>query len=152
MTISELLDKAKDKIDVSKLFLLAAAEIDKEKTKDEIFATLYKEIYANHLCDSLCCKMVEHMFKDNEKGKKWTIEQTNDIARKIGVTFSSSTDDYTQYEFWCVMHMMYYDYSDVLRESGLVDPSVFGKLADAYLSDIDAPKGKLVNYFFFVHK
>lgn len=151
MTITELLNKVKDHSDYEKLLILTASEIDKDKTKEEIFTMLYTEIYGDHLCDSLCCKMVEHMYKENEKGKKWTLEQTNDVARKIGVTFSGSTDDYTQYEFWCVMHMMYYDYSDVLKESGIIDPSIFGKMADAYLSDIDAPKGKLVNYFFFVH-
>ena len=136
--------------DKTKLLNILAESIDEENSKIKTFEKLYYEVYENKLCDSFCIKMVEEMHHDNESGKKWSIDQTNEIARKIGISFSS--DSYSQYEFWAVMHMMYYDYHTSIEESGINEPSIYGKLADDYLDDEDSPKGKLVNYFFFVEQ
>lgn len=136
--------------DKSKLLNILAESIDEEKSKIKTFEKLYYEVYAHKLCDSYCVKLVEEMHHGSESGKKWTLDQTNDVARKLGITFS--TDTYSQYEFWAVMHMMYYDYHNTLEESGISDPATFGKMADDFLDDEDAPKGKLVNYFFFIEQ
>ena len=138
--------------DPKKLLSIMAESIDDEDSKIEIFEHLYTDIYGHHLCNKFCMKMVEEMYNNTEKGQKWTVEQTNDLARKIGISFNNSDNDYSQYEFWCTVHMMYYDYSTSLEESGINanDISVFGKMADSYLDDIDSYPGKLVNYFFFL--
>ena len=136
--------------DKTKLLNILAESIDEENSKIKTFEKLYYEVYETKLCDSYCVKLVEEMHHDGITGKKWTIDQTNDVARKLGISFSSDT--YSQYEFWAVMHMMYYDYHKTLEESGISDASIYGKLADDYLDDEDAPKGKLVNYFFFVEQ
>lgn len=138
--------------DISKLIPSLAYAIDNNKDKHEVFSELYEVVYGHHLSDKYCSMFVDQMYCEDGKGKKWTLDQTNDIARKIGISFTNDDEDYTQYEFWCVMHMMYYDYHSVMVESGISEPAIYGKLADAYLSDPDAPQGKLVNYFFFNNK
>lgn len=131
------------------LLTIISANIDDDANKTEMYEDLYKQIHGYHLCDDFCVKFVEAMHNDSGSGKKWTLDQTNEIARKIGVSFD---DEYTQYEFWCVMHMMYYNYSDVLNESGMIEPAIFGKMADAYFMVNYFPKGHLVDDFFFIER
>ena len=151
MDIKKLIEKGlSDGVSEKKLAHLLAECIDAGCTKLETFESIYKEVYGTTLCDSFCIKLVDGMYDRDGRGKRWTLDQTNDIARKLGISFSDN--EYTQYEFWATMHMMYYDYSLSLVESNVTDPIIYGKLADNYLDDMDAPKGKLANYFFFVEK
>jgi hypothetical protein len=135
---------------VEKMLESVAKNIDCGHTSFEIFSDLYEEVFGHHLCDSFCIKFVEHLSNKTSKGKKWNIEQTNDVARKIGINFSAN--DYTAYEFFAAMHFVWYKYSEVLEESNITDPLIFGKLADCYLDNINEPKGKLVNDFFYIEK
>ena len=138
---------------VDEMLEFIVSHLDKGEDSFEIYTELYKKIYKHHLCNTFCLRFVDEMYNSKEKGKKWTLDQTNDIARKIGISFSNNDDDYTQYEFYAVIHMMYYDYSEVFDEHGISnDVILYGKLADAYLDDIDSYKGKLVDYYFFVEK
>lgn len=141
------IEEGKDK---NKLLEILSNSIDSESSKIETYEKLYISIYGkNHLCDKFCMKFVENMSNETEKGKKWTIDQTNDIARKLGISFT--VDTYSQYEFWTVVHMMYYDHKNTISEYISDDnPMIYGKLADDYLDDFDAPKDKLVNYFFYI--
>ena len=136
--------------DKDKLLNILAESVDDEDSKIKTFEKLYHEVYEKKLCDTYCVKMVDGMHNGTESGKKWTLDQTNEIARKLGITFTPNT--YSQYEFWATMHMQYYDYHKTLEESGITDAAVFGKMADDYLDDEDAPDGKLVNYFFFIEQ
>ena len=131
------------------ILTIISNNIDKKVDTIDMYENLYHEIHGSHLCDDFCIKFVELMHNGLEKGKKWSIDQTNEIARKVGISFD---DEYTQYEFWCVMHMMYYKYSEVLKESGITDVSVFGKMADAYFVAPFMPKGHLVSDFFFIER
>lgn len=131
------------------ILTIISNNIDNKVDSIDMYENLYHEIHGSHLCDDFCIKFVDMMYNDFERGKKWSIDQTNDIARKIGIAFD---DEYSQYEFWCVMHMMYYKYSEVLKESGITDVSVFGKMADAYFVAPFMPKGHLVSDFFFIER
>lgn len=131
------------------LLSIISDNIDNEENKLDMYENLYTQIHGHHLCDDFCSKFVDMMCNETEHGKKWTLDQTNEIARKIGVSFD---DEYTQYEFWCVMHMMYYKYSEVLMESGMVDAALYGKMADAYFMAKFMPKGHLVTDFFFIER
>lgn len=154
LNIKKLIEAGiKDGKDTEKMLQTVATKIDSENSRVEIFEGLYKDIYGNHLCDDFCVEMVAHMKHGNEGGQKWTLEETNSAARKVDITFSGKEEDYTEREFWAAMHMMYYDYGNVLTESGVqADASLYAKLADAYLADEDAPEGKLSDYFFFTMK
>lgn len=147
--IKEIIESGiNDGIDKTKLLTIIADSIDDGNSKVQTYEKLYYEIYGDTLCDMFCMKLVDNMHNDMEHGRKWTIEQTNDIARKIGITFNS--DDYSHYEFWAAMHKEYYCHGNSLKESNIDDPSLFGKFADDYLSS--DPKGKLVKYFFWIEK
>ncbi len=139
--------------DQQKMLKILAENIECGHSKTDAFEKLYKEIYGNHLCDNFCKEMVNNMHNANGRGEKWTISETNEAARKVDIIFSTKEDDYTEYEFYTVMHMMYYDYSNVFGESNVnAEPVLYAKLADAYLADEDAPAGKLSSYFFFIKK
>lgn len=81
------------------------------------------------------------------------LDQVIDSSRRLGITFSGTDEDYTEHELWAAANMMYYDYGAILKESG-VNPDVIvcTNMADSYLDDIDAPNGKLADYFFFISK
>lgn len=143
----------KDGKDSKKMLQIISNNFNGFNVPIELFEDLYKEVYGCHLSDFLCEKMVHSMTHNGIKGEKWSIEQTNDVARKVGISFSTSDNDYSCYEFWATMHMMYYDYGHILEEQGInADAILFAKLADAYLDDEDSYPGKLVNYFFFLEK
>jgi hypothetical protein len=150
----DLVEIAKKEGKNSELLLEKIAKgVDKGQDSFEIYEELYTEVYGNHLCNTYCKKFVEMMYNTKEKGEKWTVDQTSDVARKIGISFSHNEDDYTQYEFYTAMHMMYYDYSEVFEEQSItLDPVLFAKMADAYLDDIDSFDGKLLFYFFDIIK
>lgn len=153
--IKELIEKGiNDGVDEKKLLMIVADELKGGSTHEEIYAEIYGEIYGPHLCDRFCKKMVEGMYNAaGEKGCKFTLDQVTDSARRLGITFSGTDEDYTEYELWAASNMMYYDYGHILKEAGITpDVNVCTNMADSYLDDIDAPYGKLAAYFFFVEK
>lgn len=132
--------------DPKHLLKILSESIDSGASHVATYESVYDEVFGHHLCDKYCMKLVDLI------GKKWTVDQTNDVARKINVTFASDEDDYTQYEFNAAMHIVYHMYNDVLSESGMTDPTLFGKMADAYLDGKISNKGELVNFFFNIEK
>lgn len=145
--VRELIEDLPEDVDQKKVIMLLAKSADCEWDAATTYMLLYKEIMGDTLCKRYCDWLVEMMKHGTEHGRKWTIEQTNELARKNNIDFGS---DYTQFEFNAVVHMMYYDYYADLKDSGVSGESIFAKMADSYLTDEDAPKGKLVNYFFFI--
>lgn len=153
--IKELVEKGiNEGVDEKKLLLILADGIQEDKKQNKIFEQLYEKIYGPHLCDRYCKKMVEEMYNAaGEKGCKFTLDQVTDSARRLGITFSGTDEDYTEHELWTAANMMYYDYGQILKDAGVnPDVSVCTNMADSYLDDIDGPYGKLANYFFFIEK
>lgn len=136
-------DGVKDK----RMSMLLAEAIRHKRDEISTYKKLYGEVYGTTLRPCLCADMVDNMTNSIERGRKWTVDQTNELAKRTSITFDS---DYTEHEFNAVVHMMYYDYAKDLKESGVSGDAIFAKLADSYLMDKDAPKGKLVNYYFFL--
>lgn len=135
--------------DSSKLVTLLAKAVKNEWDIFTTFMLLYKEIFGRTLCKEFCNVLVDNMHHGTNHGRKWTVEQTNELAKKNDIEFGS---DYTEFEFNAAVHMMWYDYHEDLKESGVNSDNIYAKFADSYLSDEDSPKGKLVNYFFFVFR
>lgn len=153
--IKDLIEKGINKgVDEKKLLMVVADEIKKGSDHDELFNKIYSEVFGPHLCDQYCKKMVDEMYNAaGEKGCKFTTDQVIDSARRLGITFSGTDEDYTEHELWCAANMIYYDYGHILKEAGVTpDVTVCTNMADSYLDDIDAPYGKLANYFFFLEK
>lgn len=148
LNIKELIEHGIEKgIDNKKMLMTLAKSTSGEMDPITAYMLLYEDVYGKTLCPKFCNWLVEHMNNGAEHGRKWTIEQTNELARKNSIEFG---DDYTDSEFNTVVHMMYYDYSSDIKESGISSDNIYGKMADSYFTDPDAPKGKLVNHFFFV--
>lgn len=102
---------------------------------------LYHQIYGCHFSDFLLEKALNTMVNtDNTKGSHWTLEQTNQLARQLGIAFK----DYNQYDFCYTINMLYSDYYNTLNTT---DSSMYGKLAKAFLEDKDAPEGKALKYY-----
>lgn len=151
--IKELIETGiNDGIDEKKMLMILARELKEDSDFSDVYETLYKEIYGSHLCEKFCKKLVEGMYNSaGEKGCKFSLDQVIDSARRVGITFSGSEEDYTEHELWVAANMMYYDYGSDIKEAGLPpEINLFVSMADSYLDDIDAPKGKLMDYFFFV--
>ena len=151
--IKELIEKGiNDGIDEKKLLMILANELKEGVDHVEIYEAVYKEIYGPHLCDRFCKKMVEGMYNAaGEKGCKFTVDQVTEAARRLGITFSGTDEDYTEHELWAAANMMYFDYGHILKEAGVSpDVTVCTNMADSYLDDVDAPFGKLADYFFFL--
>jgi hypothetical protein len=147
LNVRELIEELPEDADQKKIISILARAADCDIDATTTFMLVYREVMGDTLCKKYCNYLVESMHCGTEHGRKWTVEQTNELARKNSIDFGS---DYTEYEFNAVVHMMYYDYHGDVKDSGVSGESIFAKMADSYLTDEDAPKGKLLNHFFFL--
>ena len=111
-----------------------------EDLYDELELHLYKEIYGCHFCDWLLEKAVSKMVnEDGTTGGHWSVEQTNSVAKSLGVSFM----DFNEYDWNYAMNMMYSDYYGAVSN----DASTYGKMAKKFLEDKDAKHGKALLYY-----
>lgn len=73
-------------------------------------------------------------------GAKWSQDQTTAVMRSRGY-------DYKPRDFWVAMNAMYSDYGKVAAKHNMDKPEFWADMADAFLSDPDARKGKLARYW-----
>lgn len=148
LDIFELLeDGINDGVSQKRMLMLMADATRHHMDEGATYKKLYREVYGCTLRPCMCSELVDSMTNGIEKGRKWTVDQTNELAKRTSIEFG---EDYTEHEFNAVVHMMYYDYAKDLKESGVSGEAILAKMADSYLTDKDAPRGKLVNHFFFV--
>lgn len=127
----------------TKDFVDKALRMIKETNKslyESLEEYLYKEVYGCHFTEWLLKEALSTLEnEDGTKGAKWSVEDTNSVARNNGVKF----DTFNEYDFNYVMNMVYSDYY------GVVDDSVgsYLKLAKKFLMDKDAPQGKAFKYY-----
>ena len=145
----ELVQDLPDDVDVQKLLNILANIPENKFESMTTYMLVYKEIIGNTLCKKYCNWLIDNMHHGNEHGRKWTVEQTNKFAYKNSIRFNSK---YTEYEFNAAFHLMYYNYHSIFSKSGKSEKNILAKMADCYLTDENASKGKLLNYFFFVAK
>ena len=147
LDIRELIDDLPEDVDLKKLINVMAKASDCNFDPTTTYMLVYKEVMGNTLCKKFCNWLVDNMHHGSDHGRKWTIEHTNELARKNSIDFGA---DYTEHEFNAAVHMMYYDYHADIKDSGVSNENIYAKMADSYLTDEDSPKGRLVNHFFFV--
>lgn len=110
------------------------------KTYDDLEMHLYKEMYGCHFSDWMLEKALSKMLnKDGSTGGHWSVDQTNSVAKNLGVMFN----DYNEYDWSYVMNMMYSDHYGSIPN----DSATYGKLAKDFLEDKDAPYGKALIYY-----
>lgn len=106
---------------------------------------LYKELYGCHFNDWLLEKATKTMInEDGTIGPHWNVEQTNNVARQLGIEFST----FNEYDFNYVMNMIYSDYYGSVQN----DTIVYGKMARKFLEDKDAIQGKALMYYLKLKK
>lgn len=91
-------------------------------------------------CDELDDEEARKWAATMNPGAKWSQEQTSAVMRQRGY-------DHKPRDFWLAMNAMYSDYGKVAQKNNLDKPEFFADLADAFLTDPDAQKGKLARYY-----
>ena len=116
-----------------------------QETYEDLEMYLYKMLYGKHFSDWLVAKATKEMVNDDgTTGPHWTLEQTNSVAKSIGVSFAK----YNEYDWNYTMNMMYSDYYGVFGN----DTNIYGKMARKFLEDKDAPEGKAFCYYMAMNK
>lgn len=101
---------------------------------------LYVDTFGYHFNKELLARANSHLInEDGTVGGHWTVDQTNGVARNLGITFSS----FNEYDFNYVMNMLYSD----LYGSISADANAYGKMAHKWLLDKDAKSGKALRYY-----
>lgn len=75
---------------------------------------------------------------DGTKGAHWNLEQTNTVARQLGIKF----DDFNEYDWYASLNMVYSDYYNPK-----FDNNIYAQLAKDWIIDKDVPKGKTYRYY-----
>ena len=106
---------------------------------------LYKEIYGCHFNAWMLDKATKMMInEDGSIGPHWNVEQTNNVARQIGVEFNT----FNEYDWNYVMNMIYSDYYGAVQN----DTTIYARLARKFLEDKDAKEGKALHYYLKMKK
>lgn len=101
---------------------------------------LYKEIYGKHFSEWLLEIATKNMVnEDGSYGAHWNLEQTNSVAKTLGIIFK----EYNEYDWNYVMNMIYSDYYGAIQD----EPTAYAKLAKKFLQDKDAKEGKALCYY-----
>ena len=106
---------------------------------------LYKEIYGCHFNEWMLEKAVSSLInEDGSTGAHWTLEQTNNVAKQLGINFM----DYNEYDWNYTMNMIYSDYYGAVAN----DTNVYAKMSRKFLEDKDAKEGKALHYYLDLSK
>lgn len=106
---------------------------------------LYKELYGCHFNDWLLEKATKMMInEDGTIGAHWNIDQTNNVARQLGIDFTN----FNEYDWNYTMNMIYSDYYGAVQN----DTTIYAKLSKKFLEDKDAKEGKALKYYLKMKK
>lgn len=87
--------------------------------------------------------------EDGSKGPHWTVEETTSIANQLGINLTS--EKHNKWDWYVAMNMIYSDfYKAVVAMTGSANTKYFAELAKAWISDKDAPDGKMWYYYLHV--
>lgn len=132
-----------EKIDKNVIAMILTEGIANKENECCVTEKVYRATY-NYLLPELCEELISGFSNEEKAGSIWSIEDTNNVARKLEIDFS--TKPYTPSEFRAAMHMKYYEHNIPLKKSGVtLDPTGWGRLAEYCLNK--KPK-KLIDYYF----
>lgn len=87
--------------------------------------------------------------EDGTKGPHWTVEETTSIANQLGINLTSGK--HNKWDWYVAMNMIYSDfYKAVVAMTGSASTKYFAELAKAWVTDKDAPDGKMWHYYVHV--
>ena len=123
-------------------FLKVFEEALGEEVLESTFEPLYLSLFGSHFTKETATEAVEGMYNTESKGECYTKAQTDEVAKKLGLTFNS----YNDWDWYYTFNMVATDYDNIL------EPNSYAKVAKAWLEDIDAPSGKAFRYWWKVVK
>lgn len=137
-----------DGVDKDKVIEIMVHGMREKESEKEVYMKLYKEIHGNTLTDENCIELVSMLYQGEERGQRWTLEETNEVARSHDFVFEEK--GYTPREFWAAMHIQYYDVNPPLKKcSKSLEAKDWGWFADFYFTGDDEPGSRLVDYYFW---
>lgn len=102
---------------------------------------LYIIMNGEHFTEDLLKEAYKCMENDDgSQAPKWSVAETTSVADQYNIKF----EGFDKYDWNYVMNMMYSDYCLVLKEN-LMN---YVNMANKFLHDKDAPKGKALKYYF----
>lgn len=106
---------------------------------DELEDDLYEAVNGPHFNAWTYKKAVDGLKgRDGKDGPHWGLDEIRSLMRSKGI----KGDDWNDYDFAYAMNMVWSDYSDLLSGD-----EAACKMALAFLSDPDGPKGKAYIYW-----
>ena len=110
------------------------------ETYESLEMHLYKEIYGCHFSDWLLDKATKNMVnEDGTTGPHWNLNQTTQVAKQSGVSFSN----FNEYDWNYVINMIYSDYYGSVPN----EVNTYVRMALKFLDDKDAKEGKALKYY-----
>lgn len=115
---------------------------DLKEAYEEIEDDVYVCVNGEHLNEDLAVKAVSEMVSGNgTTDEKWSKEKTDEVARSLGITEHL-------WDFYYVINMCYSDYNTIMGDNA----EMAGKMAKAFIEDVDVPEGKVYRYYKYVVK
>ena len=105
-----------------------------ERCYNEYALELYELAYGKNLNKEMAEKIVSKM---RPYGKRWNIEETENVQRQYGLNNISPVD------FYVVLNSAYNDYKDLFDEN--ID--MYVRFANDFINDEDAKQGTVFKYF-----
>lgn len=146
MEVSKIIENILDceNADRKKIIKILSKGIELKCDEKEVCETLYRECYGDTLIPEMCEELISKMNNIERSGSIWTIEDTNNVAKKLDIIFEAKP--YTPEEFRAAMTMEYYEHNIPLKKSGVsLEPTGWGRMADYTLTKCPS---KLVDYYF----
>lgn len=147
--VEKLIDEAMnvDGVDKKKVIKIMADSMRHKEDEKKTYEKLHKEIYKNILLPDECDVLIDSLYQGDERGARWTLEDTNSVASKLDIDFSEKP--YTPEMFRAAMHIKYYDDAYPLKKSGVtLENTGWGRMADFFFCADDEKQDRLVDYFF----
>lgn len=107
-----------------------------QEAEDYMYRTVYGNHFSKWLLECCCAVMIN---EDGTTGAHWTLEDTNSVAKSHNIKF----DKFNEYDWNYTMNMLYSDYYSILGS----DTDKYCRMANKFLNDVDAPKGKAYIYY-----
>ena len=101
-----------------------------KKYEMELYKMAYGETLSKDMAEDIVSKMRPY-------GKRWNIEETENVQRQYGLNNISPVD------FYVVLNSAYNDYKDLFDEN--ID--MYVRFANDFINDEDAKQGKVFKYF-----
>lgn len=135
MNHPEVIEKMMEDFDI----VMDIIKVEHPERYRDIKTNLYILVNGYHFDEDTLNDIYEDMVNDDgSRVPKWSVEETNSVARSNGISFR----DFNEYDWNYAMNMIYSDYCEVLGDN----VTSYVRMAHKFLNDKDAPDGKALRY------